>query len=1116
MANQPLLTTSFRVVNLLSALQMNSIGKFTTSAVSAVSEITFTAASLNFDFSLVKVEAPQEFQALGQVLSRERRRDAEDGTSHNTARKLAALFEPLLDHTPELFKAYGTRSSEIVSSGEVNPVGSKKDHGLFFEQVGADCTSIWAAATSGHSAIAMHLLACMLARIWEPDEAVSVWVDIVSERKRQIQADDSLGGLEKLALDAAARQHVSREQLAQWDASARSWLRCADEATGVKTKQTQLLLILKNVAIAVNTINDTYESVMKAWKSAMALVENLIRGQPQEVRDGAILLGLSAWHLFPDLVVLGNVITQVKQRDPLVAPGGILTLGISEGHSDDEHCGISWSLPLASLNFYGDPIPATQTLDPDTPRLTSRDLAFVGLGSLFSQWDSRSVSAAEAAECLVEIWDFLGRNVEGFSFESPPSGALVTSDPLEVRPWAWLKMLRDAAQAFRDAHGVEKERAFRLLHLGRRRAEQFLSYNSRLQMDFLGLLDSRTFIDSLQDTETKISYLRQWANHCGPDHDDMVIQYTVSKPASLSELRYRSSNSGPPVDDAAPVEEYLIPEYEPSETAYNSPWSQEWRTLEPKETYLHFEYATAVQIRSPGCKRDLSGAEIPTKCHKRWIAIISENPELSGHKCTCDEEHVLDCTCKRHLCRSSLKIFNRQPELTERRRSNLSSTGEWITVEEQRVIYTDPGYHAETLIWHGSTQVPDGDAKNREKGQAYHVLWGKPGDAAIFINSKEDRGYPLEMAASPILLSLWISALKTDSIRSEALQEILKIGAETYNDYFTSLNALSIAYETFQSMPGATMDPKVTMQPLKNSQWYVSYTRSQAAVWEQTQRERRFLAESRKMIPTECSAPLFRTRIKRSEVFACIAFFESGNIDIHPDHLNSVMAVSSGNSLYITLQLLEDPSKVDIEHLVRRIAGNIGQAGISFLVPPAKPRVRAVDENSWHVINHDSFDERAEDCFEGTSCHLSFTNYRMPITLAHQVHGRQDMEAYFIETVASVYDSGKWIADLDILGSLASTGLYRIRCSPACVSGSTCTSAILKCRLTSIDNWEEFLDRPRNAVVVRAYRNWLARLALTSFAIGRGYQVMVLSKSICWGCCAKSNSSFRGNEVFII
>jgi hypothetical protein len=148
-------------------------------------ETSIALANLNFDFSLYKVEAPAEFKLLGEELNAPRRAAAESGTPHVTARKLGALFQRLLPPTPELIRAYDRRVSEIASSRAVNPRGTKAD-GVFAEQVGVDGTSIWAAATSGPESIALHLLACMLARIWSGSEATSIWVELVSERKKGI------------------------------------------------------------------------------------------------------------------------------------------------------------------------------------------------------------------------------------------------------------------------------------------------------------------------------------------------------------------------------------------------------------------------------------------------------------------------------------------------------------------------------------------------------------------------------------------------------------------------------------------------------------------------------------------------------------------------------------------------------------------------------------------------------------------------------------------------------------------------------------------------------------------------------------------------------------------
>src|ERR1700722_1725491 len=145
---------------------MASLGRIANSVLSGVNENTFTLANLNFDFSLVTLQAPAEYSAIGRALAPDRRQNAEHGKSHKTARKLGALFERLIPQAPKLFDAYGRRASEIMETPGVNPPGTDQ-HGPFAAFVGADGTSIWAAATSGGASIAIHLLACLLARSFD-------------------------------------------------------------------------------------------------------------------------------------------------------------------------------------------------------------------------------------------------------------------------------------------------------------------------------------------------------------------------------------------------------------------------------------------------------------------------------------------------------------------------------------------------------------------------------------------------------------------------------------------------------------------------------------------------------------------------------------------------------------------------------------------------------------------------------------------------------------------------------------------------------------------------------------------------------------------------------------
>lgn len=239
-----------------------SIQKATASWLQACYETNVALATFNIDFSLIKLEAPQEFRGLGNELGPARKEAAENGPQHATARKLGAFFQHCLPRTPHLIKAYGKRSSEIASCRQVNPRASQYE-GNFADHVGIDGTSLWAAATSGPDAIAVNLLACLLARIWSRSEAISIWAELVLERKKELAAADETDPMYQ-HFTHLSKWSVAREQLAEWDASARSWVQAADEAMGKKEKQ--LRLILDNISLPVNTSPNMYQNVLQTWK----------------------------------------------------------------------------------------------------------------------------------------------------------------------------------------------------------------------------------------------------------------------------------------------------------------------------------------------------------------------------------------------------------------------------------------------------------------------------------------------------------------------------------------------------------------------------------------------------------------------------------------------------------------------------------------------------------------------------------------------------------------------------------------------------------------------------------------------------------------------------------
>jgi hypothetical protein len=250
-------------------------------------------------------------------------------------------------------------------------------------------------------------------------------------------------------------------------------------------------------------------------------------------------------------------------------------------------------------------------------------------------------------------------------------------------------------------------------------------------------------------------------------------------------------------------------------------------------------------------------------------------------------------------------------------------------------------------------------------------------------------------------------------------------------------------------------------------------------------------------------------KLNRSQAFACIAMFDSGTARVDPSTLHRVMAMSSGNSIYVATPLLADPFSQYGGHEIKRIIGNIGRPGIAMLVPPQSPRLRRSDgESSWKLVNHNEFDGKKENCFGATSMHLSFTGYEAPVSLDSQ--GLQDVEVYLVESVISVHERGEWVADLDVLGMLEQSKMLkryekRTSCSHSCSSRSGYNRDII--RLTAIDNWDELLDSPLGAGIVRANANWTARLSTTVAALQKGHPVCIINGDACWEC-------MRDNRIF--
>ncbi|KAK2808292.1 hypothetical protein FQN50_004851 [Emmonsiellopsis sp. PD_5] len=487
-----------------------AINRLQASLASATNEVTVAAANINFEFTLVKYEAPKEYQPLGKILSAKRKKDAEYGSSHVTARRLGALFEGVCPNTPNLVKTYGERVSEISKSA-IDKGHNEYSQSIFSAYAGVDATSIWAAATSSKAALHVHLLACMLARFWEPPEAVSIWVEIVKKRREDIATKLEDGQSLPFAMATAATQgEISRAQLAEWDASARAWIRTADE---IKSRQqTQLQLVLKNIDAPVSQLTNVYSGVLDVWTSALTVMENLLSEMPQAVQDGATLLGLSSWHIYPDLAIFGAQNVGIRMNDMAVPRGGVLSLGLSSPQENSTR-GIYWSLSLAHLRFYGPSFRARRRLSEDPKRISFPQLQLATLGVILGYWNVPLEETTESIRLLLAITETLQQS------------------PRWTVQDRWIDMISPPALEYLGEHGEEdSELISRLIHLGRRRSNQFLKQDSsRSDRHFFGLRNLTTLLECLKGPEERLAFLRHMVTKSQNLHkENTIVRYYLS------------------------------------------------------------------------------------------------------------------------------------------------------------------------------------------------------------------------------------------------------------------------------------------------------------------------------------------------------------------------------------------------------------------------------------------------------------------------------------------------------------------------------------------------------------------------------------------------------------
>jgi hypothetical protein len=1170
------------------------------SAVTASNKNSVSLASFSGDFTLIKFQPPAEFSALGKALSPARRQNAEDGPAHKTARRLGALFQQIIPSTPKLVEAYGRRATEIVETPGLNPRGSKHD-GAFEKYVGMDYTTIWAAVTSGTASLGVHLLSCMLARAWEPKEAVAIWVELVNFRQKEIMTGlDQQYHIIGNETAIAAHQEITREELALWDNGARSWLRQADRAKPRDFDRFRLIAANAGVAYPAGGAGKSlYKSVIETWTQSMVCAENLFKELPQQVSDRGILLAISAWHLYPDLAVFGGSTSappKVAFNDPLVPSRAVLTVGLErqclpEAENTDR---IKWSLALSHLHYYGDPVKVLST--EDTTRVSMVELQIIALGYLLDQWSftEGDWQVLDTLAWLKGLWDFLKQHTETNSANQ--------SLKLELAELRWLSVLAEASSYVLEtatpmlntsgtdsnsgpiptarisglshmpqeenwSHFEMNSKCKQLLNFGKRRCAKMLGgtpYPPGSYGLFFGLCNplAYTAFEQNVDCDVGIRYLREIASVMGLACDEAVISFSVVEGGICY---YEYATVGQPslkhphgrwiqVANCRNAKTFLFSD----ETIPPRFFTKILESESPCECLGYCLEACPCKSAMKQCRSDCHPPGNPHSCSNSIMEVqsrvqtLQEQGEdarlsrdlldLNGHyphgrlvsqnldlpipqvllpqqgnlipQLTWNDPPEIFTrrivsnapvhTCSRTSPKSPCDCFSWKSTGTQNSQRSVSfarcfsflgsnssgggfelwvrdwpdfeSAEEWIPRYSQKILYAQGRLTSPKL---GLQWLKSGAVRSHWIWEYIRKISGID-QAYLTRRDPQQAGYGYEHEWAPWKSNtFWATRMISD-------------WSHTTQTYIDSMNVLGLAAEVYHGLPHATIPTKILGFPLLHAKWAKPFVQG-------------FSGDLNKLSNSR--------NLKRPAVFACIAMFETGRINLGPEELTSVLAICVENSIFAAGILFSDPVEWPSGKNIRHIIGNTGHSGLVMLVAPNNPRIRPLSDD-YTVTQYDQYDLKQEDNFQKSSLHLSFTKWKFPISVGDVVGTSSiDHEVQFVESVIELWDGKDWVADLDILG-LERFGNYHLisRVNENCTHDNP--SREWQRSFTSLDVWDELLEPPKEIGVFRAHGNWVARLAATSILIQKnwGENILVLGDSTqkyCWECIRKEIENGR-------
>lgn len=476
----------------------------------------------------------------------------------------------------------------------------------------------------------------------------------------------------------------------------------------------------------------------------------------------------------------------------------------------------------------------------------------------------------------------------------------------------------------------------------------------------------------------------------------------------------------------------------------------------------HYVYTTVVAHQEDSLKRDSTGQPVSRERHVRWIYYSDAEQWRLGENYFAGLKESL--RTPRGMAPDDLRL-------------------EFGTFLERNVA---------GLWGYGIEHIPECDNSEDEfRPSDFIFVAGMYGECGVYVSPAFSSliGSLQSSLREPTLDDVeW--ALSNRVARLEWLVDAFRHANRTVLFNTKIMAAFAAVVETYYDLANSTIALKAIYRPLSDFKWA---------------KKCQFGGIGNEDQENIVDSDITLCSLSRELKFALLVYMETGQADVDPQTFDRVVAMCSGDSIFVSAPILLDPfeSTANSSTRMRCLRGNIGKTGIALLTTPEDPLMKSSHEANWKVIGHEPFNGELLDSFKGTSLQLGFTNFKLPIDTGNL--GAYDMDLIFMEAIIRVNDhNGNWVGDLNILRAMEKW--TRVNFPIDCDHKDDDRAVRNIPSATAIDNWDEFLDEPDGAMVFRARENWIARLSAAGFGGQQGKRLVVIvphCADVCWSCLYK-------------